>query len=136
MKDMSGRAPGSTCIRSASILNTNGKNWKDIPFQKNGGGCGASMRAACIGLYYWNDLSKLVEVSIETGRTTHHNPLGYLGALVAALFTAFAIQNIPPREWLTLLLKIYLPQAEEYVRYNREAEDNLGEDWKAFIKHW
>jgi ADP-ribosylarginine hydrolase len=54
------------------------------------------MRAACIGLYFWNDAKKLMEVSIETGRTTHHNPLGYLGSFTAALFTQFAINNIPP----------------------------------------
>ena len=93
---MDGRAPGSTCIRSAAKLNSEGSNWKVITFQKNGGGCGASMRAACIGLYFWNDPQKLMKVSIETGRTTHHNPLGYLGSFVAALFTYFAIKNISP----------------------------------------
>jgi len=96
MKKMSGRAPGMTCIRSAAKLNNSGSNWDQLSFQKNGGGCGASMRAACIGLYFCNDPIKLMEVSIETGRTTHHNPLGYLGSYVAALFTHYAINNISP----------------------------------------
>jgi ADP-ribosylglycohydrolase len=52
---MKGRAPGMTCIRSTNILKNDGSNWKDIHFEKNGGGCGASMRAACIGLYYHKD---------------------------------------------------------------------------------
>jgi ADP-ribosylarginine hydrolase len=102
---MSGRAPGMTCIRSAKLLRNDGSNWRDLPFSSAGGGCGASMRAACIGLYFYNNMDKLIEVSIETGRTTHHNPLGYLGSFVAALFTAFSIQNIPSNEWLYLLLK-------------------------------
>jgi ADP-ribosylarginine hydrolase len=94
---MQGRAPGMTCIRSTNALKLDGSNWKDINFQKNGGGCGASMRAACIGLYFHNDINKLIQVSIETGRTTHHNPLGYLGSLVAALFTSFSIHNKDPK---------------------------------------
>lgn len=94
-----------TCIRSARILKEDGTNWKDISFQKNGGGCGASMRAACIGLYYYSDILKLIEVSIESGRTTHHNPLGYLGSFVAALFTSYAIRDIKPNQWLSLLLQ-------------------------------
>lgn len=64
MKYMNGRAPGATCIRATNSLCQDGTNWKDLGYQKNGGGCGASMRAACIGLYYYNDMQKLIEVSI------------------------------------------------------------------------
>jgi ADP-ribosylarginine hydrolase len=60
MKFMSGRAPGNTCLRSARKLNEDGSNWKIVSFEKNGGGCGASMRSACIGLIYSNNLTKLI----------------------------------------------------------------------------
>jgi ADP-ribosylarginine hydrolase len=105
MKNMQGRAPGATCISSANKLKSDGSNWDVITFSERGGGCGASMRSACIGLYFYDDIDKLIAVSIESGRITHHNPLGYLGAFVAALFTAFAIQNIDPREWLSRFMK-------------------------------
>lgn len=64
MKHMQGRAPGGTCIRSTNLLWHDGTNWDKIPFSKNAGGCGAAMRAACIGLYYPYDFKRLLEVSI------------------------------------------------------------------------
>ena len=58
------------------------------------------MRAACIGMFYRKDLNKLIGVTIETGRITHHNPVGYLGALVSSYFTLLALENIAPEMWL------------------------------------
>ena len=54
------------------------------------------MRSACIGLYLPRNVPKMIDLSIETGRMTHHNPLGYLGGVVSAYFTALAIRNVPP----------------------------------------
>jgi ADP-ribosylarginine hydrolase len=138
MKLMSGRAPGNTCIRSANLLNDRCTNWNTLPYSKNGGGCGAAMRAACIGLYFHNDIDKLIQISIETGRTTHHNPLGYLGSMVAAYFTALAIQGKQPIEWLSLLLTEGLPKSKEYIiKSGREVENNIeGGDWRTFEKCW
>lgn len=64
MEKMDGRGAGLTCIDNMNRILPNGKNWKAINFAKNGGGCGASMRAACIGLYFYKDMDKLIEVSI------------------------------------------------------------------------
>ena len=92
-KQMPGRAAGMTCKRAVDALYYDGSNWDSWKFEKNGGGCGASMRSACIGLVFSQNIRKLVEVSIETGRITHHNPLGYLGGVVSAYFTALAIRG-------------------------------------------
>lgn len=62
---MSGRAPGKTCMKALSIIDENASNWNKIPYSVlKGGGCGASMRSACIGLFFQNNVEKLIGTSI------------------------------------------------------------------------
>lgn len=52
---MPGRAPGGTCARYVAMLKPDGSNWKEIPYSDRAGGCGAAMRSAAIGLFYFNN---------------------------------------------------------------------------------
>jgi len=63
------------------------------------------MRSACIGLAYFDNIEKLVALSIEAGRITHHNPGAYLGSLVSSYFTALAVKGIDPNLWLAYFLE-------------------------------
>jgi ADP-ribosylarginine hydrolase len=97
----------------------NGSNWNQLEFDPKGQGCGAAMRAACIGLYFSSDLQKLIAVAVETGRTTHHNPIGYLGSVVAAYFTALALRGENLDNWLFLLFQEALPLTRKYIENSR-----------------
>ena len=73
------------------------------------------MRAACVGLFYREDVKKLIAIAIETGRITHHNPVGYLGAVVAAYFTHLGLKGITPEQWIARLFEEALPLARESI---------------------
>jgi ADP-ribosylarginine hydrolase len=129
---MSGRAPGKTTGKSIKILNPDGSNWNKIPFMDRAAGCGGAMRAACIGLVF-DDVGKVIEVAVEAGRITHHNPIGYLGSVVAAVFTYYAIRRVEPLSWAARLFEEVFPRAREYVkRSGRELQLNFGPQWEYF----
>ena len=128
-KLMSGRAPGKTTGKMIKVLNEDGSNWNKIPFRKESNGCGASMRAACIGLCFLNDLEQLIAVSVEAGRITHHNPNGYLGSVASALFACLAFKEVALEWWPLLFLQSkgliakYLQQSGREVNFNLKAEN-------------
>ena len=101
------RASGITTINSLRILDKKRdiKTVWPIPYSDNMGGNGAAMRTSYIGIYF-NNIKKIIEISIQTSRLTHNYPLGFLGGMVTALFTNYAFNNIEPIKWCDMLLEL------------------------------
>ena len=139
MQDMKGRAPGYTCI--ASIESLSATNLR-LPFNKKAGGCGVSMRSSVIGLRYSKpeQLDNLIEFAVESGRMTHHHPIGYLGGVAVALMTSYAIQGLPIKAWgMKCLIDLesarkYIQRADFYVMENLNAWITFTESWQNYLK--
>lgn len=135
--DMGSRAPGATTLNGIALLKPHTPNGYHIPFNRHGGGCGAAMRSAPIGLAFSkpDQLRDLVAVAIESGRMTHNHPTGYLGSLASALFVSYAIQGKSPREWGAGLLQT-LDVAMKYVEETERDLDENKANWSYFKNCW
>lgn len=87
----------------------NNENWKDFVFSAGDGGSGGAMRTMCIGLVYHKheQLKQLIRMSMINGLLTHTSPMGFLGSVVSALFTSYAIQQIDIEKWIPYLLALF-----------------------------
>ena len=84
------------------------KNIKSIEQSSSHGGNGCAIRTAPIGLKYYNDIDKLCEEALLASLVTHNYPMGYLGGIITALFTSYAIKDINPFEWSIKLIELVI----------------------------
>jgi ADP-ribosylarginine hydrolase len=126
---------GATTINYVLLFkDPNGKDGRTMPFDPISGGSGCAMRTLSIGLALFGESNrkKLIEIAIETSRLTHNSPIGYLGGLVTALFTAYAIEGIHIYKWPYLLMDILLSDDIK----SRMIKPEEMEDYEIFLKYW
>ena len=112
-----------------------------LDYKESAGGNGAAMRTSVIGLIYYKekDIDKLIENSIIASRVTHNYSLGFLGGLVTALFTSYAVRDIEPWNWVNMLLDLYnsgkiddyMKKTNVYKQY-LEDKDNFFDKWEQY----
>ena len=124
-----------------------GKDWRKLEYNFEFGGSGAAMRTSCIGLAFYGKKNRglLIQSSLEASRITHNSVIGYLGGVTSALFTAFAIEQIPIEEWCFRLVDIldsnvietYLeksgPKSRGLKEYKRDKNIFI-DQWKKYIE--
>lgn len=124
---------GMTTKNSLELLKNSDKN---IIYDVSGGGNGCAMRTLCIGLAYYgeNNRKKLIDISVKTSKITHVNVIGYLGGLVGALFTAYAIENKPIEQWCFSLVEL-LESKNIKTYINLDSFDEM-RDYGEFVSAW
>jgi ADP-ribosylarginine hydrolase len=128
------RFSGKNTLESLKLLKR-GITLKTLPIKTEMGGNGASMRTGPIGIIWYKNIEKVIEESICASRLTHNYYIGFLGGMVTALFTAFAMNNIPAYEWCEELIKLYnTKKIEKYypLDHNLENLDDFMGYWKRY----
>jgi ADP-ribosylarginine hydrolase len=121
-----------------AIKNINaGINWKNFPYSKSAGGSGGPMRTMCIGLcfYQTNNLLKLIESSIMITSITHPNCTAFIGSIVSALFTSYAIRDMNPETWIFELIRLLESETIDNIieKIKPNYIENFKEDKKDFL---
>lgn len=85
------RAPGGTCLRGCRSL-AEGVPWR-LAGVAGSKGCGAAMRAAPVGLYFFDDVDAMVRVSAAQSSLTHRHPTGIASGVGAAAPVAHVMRE-------------------------------------------
>lgn len=125
------RASGLNTIKTIQLLKK-GYTLDKLPIDVTMGGNGAAMRTGPIGLYWHDDIEKVISESIIASRITHNYFIGFLGGMVTAIFTSYAVNNINPLEWASKLIELY--NKKIIHKYYPDTHDIEGLDY--FFSYW
>jgi ADP-ribosylglycohydrolase len=94
-----------------------------------------------LALFGENKRDELIMNSLYIANTTHTSPIGYLGCLTIALFTAFAIEKKNIITWPFLLIKILSKNTFIIDFINKHSNNNNNEEdilvhYEIYLKYW
>ena len=122
------RYSGATTLDSLMLLKTH-----NIESKKNMGGNGAAMRTGPIGIKWHDNEEMIIMEAIKASVLTHNYYIGYMGGVVSALFSAYALNNIDPKLWINKLLKLYDNKIlHKYYPDNKKTLDKYINYWKRY----
>jgi len=137
--DLETRHPGTTTMQSLLMLR-DGTAWNAINYNSMAIGSGTSMRTGCLGIIFCGirNRRKLMISSIEASRITHNSAIAILGGLTSALFTAYAIEQVPINYWPHYLVEfIRTNEIDDYLKESRPNEYPFYQrDKVIFLSKW
>lgn len=120
------RAPGNTCI-SGCVRLKKGTHWSKSGSEWSKG-CGSAMRSAPIGLFYYDNIEKLIEVSIASSKITHAHPTALAASVGTAYLTALAVKKEEISTMIDRLCTVTKNISPEFVEKINQINDVLDLD--------
>lgn len=136
--NLKNRGGGQTTMRSLDIQ----KNieWDKLPYNSNDIGSGSAMRSGSIGIFFLGSQNRdqLIALAVECSRVTHNSAIAILGSIVAALFTAYALEHVSIELWPHKILRLLKSdRIDKYMQKSRPNEyDLFARDKIIFIEQW
>jgi ADP-ribosylglycohydrolase len=94
--------------------------WDECAAPVGSAGNGAAMRAAPVGIWYFDDLDALVDASVEAARVSHRDPRSVAVAVAVSLMTALAFNSTRLKPGPTLI-----EIAERVLKIDTGVSDHL-----------
>jgi ADP-ribosylglycohydrolase len=111
--DENDRAPGATCLRGCRNL-ARGVPWQEAGVVESKG-CGSAMRVAPIGLRFYRDRSRLLEVARASSLLTHGHDAAVESAAAGALLVAMALEKATPEAMYDAIMKECAPRSTDFA---------------------
>ena len=130
---------GKTTRQSITKIHKTKQDARRWSYDSESGGNGGAMRTSCIGLAFngKENRDKLIEIAVTSTKITHNSPIGWLGGLTSALFTAFAIEGINLHEWAFLMLELVeSDKVRKYLNPESPSYDEEQEDYEEYVRYW
>jgi ADP-ribosylglycohydrolase len=128
------RQSGRSTLASLEIIRKT-HSIKSIKYSSSHGGNGCAIRTAPIGLKYYENINKVCEEALIASLVTHNYTVGFLGGIITALFTAYAIKNISPFQWSIELEKLYKSNYFHNL-VKKYIDKDIKEDIDNYFSYW
>lgn len=127
------RAPGNTCLTGCENL-AQGAPWRTAGVADSKG-CGSAMRVAPIGLVYWREPARLLEMARASSLLTHGHDAAVEGAAAAALLVALALEKKTPQAMYDALLAECAPRSSDFRACLEKLPQLLSTDPEIALSH-
>jgi ADP-ribosylglycohydrolase len=92
------------------------------------------VRIIPIGIIYFNNIDKLITMSLQITKLTHNNIISILSSIAASYFVSLAINNIPIEQWSYELIKLF--ESDKIKKHINLNDNKISMVYFTFMKYW